>query len=365
MELNQKAAEGNQTLDTQEAKGNISASLQGAQAESQRSNAIREMLRNVAKSEQEFSVYQTLLGANGRGSGGTQAGQINQDRMNQVTQDKGGILDQYAQQMGQAGLAQSMNQQDVNLGRRNLNQQIGLAKQGISNQEGQLGLAGNEISRQQGQLNNARSAQNIQASQDAASLELQMKGLQAQQGYDVFSKSLLPDMQYLGEGLASQWNRTNTNYSLDTQNGINQMGYEQGNAISDMQQQSNLASSQNAYDQLLANYGLQGNSAIASYLANMGNTQMQKSAGLNQIAGNTYNQLAQYGNYSQPITGSTGGKSGFNAGALSGMFDSAMALMNGRGGTANTPNANPYAFEGGTVPTGSYSGNFMNGTINW
>ena len=102
----------------------------------------------------------------------------------------------------------------------------------------------------------------------------------------------------------------------------------------------------------------------------MGNTQMQKAAGLNQIGGNTYSQLGQYGGYSQPITGSTGGSGGFNAGALSSMFDSAMGLMNSSGRSSSNTNKvwnNPYAFEGGgnTVSSGSYSGNGMNGTINW
>jgi hypothetical protein len=263
-----------------------------------------------------------------------------------------------------------MNQQDVNLGRRNLGQQVGLARQGIRNQEGQLGLERNDVSRQRGAIQNQRSALEVQQSVDSASRELQLLGLQAQQGYDVFSKSILPDMQYLGEGLMSQWNRTNTNYSLDTQEQGNNLNYEMGNGILDMQNDSNLYSSLNGLDQVLANYNLQGNSAIASYLANMGNTQMQKASGLNQIAGNTFSQLGQYGGYSQPITGSTGGGGGFNPAGLSSFFDSAMSLLGNRG---NSVSGNPYAysgesipsFSGGTVPEGSYSGGTMNGTINW
>ena len=368
MEVNQKYAEGSQALDTQQAKGNISGDLQAAQINSQNGNAMREMLRNVAKSEEEFSVYQALLGSKGIKQG-TQTGQIQNDRLNKVTQDQGGVLDQYAQGIGQAGLTKSMNQQDVNAGRRNLDQQVGLAKQGVRNQEGQLGLDRNNVSRSRDQLTNARQAQEIQYNQDTASRELQVLGLQQQQGYDVFSKSLLPDMQYLGESLSSQWQRTNNNYSLDTQDAVNQVGYDQNGQMLDYQQQSNLASSQNAYDQLLSNYNLQGQSAIASYLANQGNTQMQKSAGLNSIASNTYGQLAQYGGYSQPVTGSTGGGGGgFNPSGLSGLFDSAMALMGSgnRGGSGQQWN-NPYAFENGgnTVRSGSYTGTGKQGTINW
>jgi hypothetical protein len=366
-EVSQKAYEGTQALDSQEMKSNVSANLQEAQAKASQGNAMREMLRNVAKSEEEFSVYQALMGTKGVNSG-TQTGQIQNDRNVKNTQEQGGVIDQYAQNMGQAGLQRSMGQQEVNTGRRNLGQQIGLAGQGIRNQEGQLGLDRNNVQRGRDSLTNARQAQEIQYQQDTASRELQVKGLQTQQGYDVFSKSLLPDMQYMGESLASQWNRTNTNYSLDNQEMTNQLGYDQNGQMLDYQQQSNLSSSQNAYDQLLSNYNLQGQSAIASYLANMGNTQMQKSAGLNSIASNTYGQLAQYGGYSQPVTGSTGGGGGFNPSGLSGLFDSAMSLMgSGSRGSSSQTWANPYAYEnsGNTVSSGSYSGAGKQGTINW
>jgi hypothetical protein len=366
MGINQQASEAGRTLDTQETKGNVSANMMEATANSNRGDAMREMLRNVARSEQEFSVYEALLGSQGRREG-TQSGQIQQDRLNQVNPARQQVNDQYAQQIGQAGLTRSMNQTEVNQGRRDLQSKVMLQKQGINNQRGELGLARNDLTRQQAGLTNARQAQEIQFQMSESQRELQNLGLQQQQRMDVFSKSLLPDMQYLGEGLMSQWQRANTNYSLDVQDQVNNFGYETGNSISDLQNEATLAGSQNAYDQLISNYALQGNSAIASYLANMGNTQMQKAAGLNQIGGNTFSQLGQYGGYSQPITGSTGGKSSFNAGALSGLFDSAMGLMSSGGGNTQQVWANPYAFEGGgnTVSSGSYTGNTMNGKINW
>jgi hypothetical protein len=371
MELNQKAAEGTQALDTQEMKGNVSSDLQSAEANSNQATGMRELLRNVAKSQEEFAVYEALLGTKGTRAG-TQTQQIQADRNVKNTQEQGGLLDAYAQNIGQAGLTKSVSQQEVNAGRRNLGQQIGLASQGIYNQEGQLGLERNNIERNRSALTNSRIAQEVQYNQDTATRELQVKGLQAQQGYDVFSKSILPDMQYLGESLASQWTRTNTNYSLDNQDFVNEFGYDQNNQLLAYQQQSNLASSQNAYDQLLSNYNLQGQSAIASYLASMGNTQMQKASGLNSIASNTYSQLGQYGGYSQPVTGSTGGSSGFNASGLSGLFESAMSLVNSgaynkSSGSNNQTWENPYAYTGGGsyIDSGAYSGDFRSGTINW
>ena len=134
-----------------------------------------------------------------------------------------------------------------------------------------------------------------------------------------------------------------------------------------MQAEYDLGTANSAYDQLLADYELQSQSALASYLANQGNTFMQENAGLNQIGSQTYGLLSQLGGYQTPPPYSnSGGGGGFNPGALSGLFKSAMGLFNsgafGGGGTSptTTPSAQmvPYPSTGSppNMPPANYLG---------
>lgn len=370
-QLNQKLSEQGRELDTAGAKNDIQSTMERANIETQRGQQLRELLKEVARSDEEYAVYETLLGAQGR-QNGVQSSQIQNDRGLKLSDARGSLMDKYGISIGQAELSRTMGQADVQRGRNDLTSQGRLAKQGINNQRGELDLQRNSIEQQRSSLQNARAGENISYRQGQSMRELQSLGLQAQQGYDVLNQSLIPDVAALGQGLASQWNLVNQQTGLDNQKMMNDVNYNTQNSIGDLQNQSMLDSANNGLEQLLANYGLQSQSAVASYLANKGNILQTQGAGLNQIGANTYGLLSQLGNYRAPApNGSSGGGGGFNPGALSGVFDGIMGLYANGGGKGQSQgnsgwSNNPYTPEPSSMVTsGNYSGDTINGSFNW
>jgi hypothetical protein len=150
------------------------------------------------------------------------------------------------------------------------------------------------------------------------------------QEFDLMSKSLLPELRIMGQGLASEWNTANTNYSNDLQRYAQDMNYTVSDQMLAEQAYTDQQMAQQSMQTLLQNYELQGNSAIAAYLASMGNTSMQEMSGLNSLGASTYGVLSQLGGYSAPPPYSSGGGGGgFNPSGLSGLFESAMGLFGG------------------------------------
>ena len=326
--LNQKYNEGQRGLDTKLAEGDVTASLQGANAEYSRNQGLRELLRGVAKNEQEFAQYDALLGSMGQ-KRGVQSGQMKQDVVNRTMSEKRSLMGQYGQQLGEAGLGKSMNQADVAQGRRDLLQNRVLGEQDIRNQEGQLGLKRSQLSRDRQQLSLEQRASNLAYARDETLREMDTYRLGVDQEFDLMSKSLLPELRIMGQGLASEWNTANTNYSADLQKYAQDMNYALSDQVLAEQASTDQQMAQQSLQTLMENYELQGNSAIAAYLASMGNTSMQEMAGLNQLGAATYGVLSQLGGYSAPPPYSSSGGGGFNPSGLSGLFESAMGLFGG------------------------------------
>ncbi len=301
--LAQRVAEGHQQLDTQLATGDIAANLARGGAEQQRGDTLRALLRGMTDSEREFARFDALLGATGRKSG-TQTGQAKLDQINdQLRHERSSMMSRYGLQIGQAGIEQDMNRAQVELGRRNLEQNRRIEEQGFKNREGQLDLARSDVSRQRGRLSLDRRMSDLQFERDETQREIETLRLSAAQEYDLFSKSLLPEMRIKGQGLAAEWNMANTRYGIDLQRHGQAQQYSITDSILEEQALLDRDMAQQAYDTMIADYELQSHSNIARYLAAQGNTSLKHASGLNQLGARTYGILSKLGGYRSPPPG--------------------------------------------------------------
>jgi hypothetical protein len=315
----QGAFEQGQKLNSAESQNNAQLNLSMSAADNQKRQDLNKMLLVFAGNEQDYAKYQAKLQAMGLQTGGTAQFDQTNNLQNQMSQQdalstssnaktQAGITNQYAQgqvQQGRASLeAQTgLNKQAMNLTRSqiaqsqsNLNTNSAISRAGLSQDQQALNLKQGNLNLAQTQSDQSYNLQRQQLGVTKQETMLAKYQTDLDREYDVFSKSLLPDLksqqvleeanqsrvqslfginlQQTGEDFASDTQKS----VQDTQYGIDQQAYKSG------------------LEEIPTNYAYNRKAEDASYLSSLGSSSTQAEAALASLASSQYGTLSTIGN---------------------------------------------------------------------
>jgi len=348
LQLQQRENQLNQELtqiDDADSQAKVNEQLSKAQSEFNRGESLRDLLRQISRSERQYSQFEALLGAQDRGSGSQAAGVgfdqlVNDDTATQ----RRSMMERYGLEQGTASLESQSASRRANTSRRFndisrsfVDVEGQLADRDLSNSftgiDNQLnrGLESNRLARRQGgqdlqeQIANIMNQKNrandvgqsgiaiggqeaelsklsglASNAQQQGNAELELAQLKAQSLNDLFSRSLLPDVRDAGQGMLSAFNSTLDQHLRNTQEGVRQQQTQSQRDNLQRQGLIDVENAKSAFSSLPLQWYNQAYSNLASNTANQGNTRMQEYSGLNQIGAQTHGLLSQLGGYRSP-----------------------------------------------------------------